>query len=102
MFQAEGFTELAKAIHRQTKKNIWCYTGFLYEQLLDMPAQRQLLEQIDVLVDGPFIQAQRNISLRFRGSNNQRMIDVKQSLRLSKIVLWDDSDNQSSSTICGR
>lgn len=100
MFQAEGFTELAKAIHQQTKKNIWCYTGFLYEQLLDMPAQRQLLEQIDVLVDGPFIQAQRNISLRFRGSNNQRMIDVKQSLRLSKIVLWDDSDsNQSSSTI---
>ncbi len=55
MFQAEGFAELAGAIRKESSKDIWCFTGYKYENLLKNPAQRALLEQIDVLVDGPFI-----------------------------------------------
>lgn len=86
MYQPEGFTELACEIRRRTNKNIWCYTGFKFETLKDNPRQRALLEQIDVLVDGPFIQKLRDESLCFRGSSNQRIIDVPRSLRENKIV----------------
>lgn len=89
MYQAESFTQLAQQIREHTKKTIWCYTGFRYETLLGMPAQRQLLEQIDVLVDGPYIAALRDIQLRFRGSSNQRMIDVKASLKTGNVVMWN-------------
>ena len=91
MFQAEGFTELARAIRRRTKKNIWCFTGFLYENILKNPVQRQLLQLIDVLVDGPYIQAKRNEDLLFRGSSNQRLINVKASLKTGAVVLVDES-----------
>ena len=91
MFQAEGFTELAKAIRRRTKKNIWCFTGFLYENILKNPVQRQLLQLIDVLVDGPYIQAKRNEDLLVRGSSNQRLINVKASLKAGAVVLVDES-----------
>lgn len=87
MFQAEGFTELAQAIKSQTHKNIWCYTGYLYERLLEMPAQRKLLQYIDILVDGPFVESLKDETLRFRGSSNQRIIDVKKSLEEGKVVL---------------
>ena len=81
MYQPEGFTELARAIRRRTpQKDIWCYTGFTFEALLTNPRQRALLEQIDVLVDGPFIRAQKDETLRFRGSRNQRIVDVQASL----------------------
>ena len=87
-FQAEGFAELARRIKTETTKTIWCYTGFLYEHLLEQPRYRTLLEQLDVLVDGPFIMAQRNEDLLFRGSANQRLIDVQASLKAGTIVLW--------------
>ena len=87
-FQAEGFTELARRIKAETTKTIWCYTGFLYEHLLEQPRYRTLLEQLDVLVDGPFIMAQRNEDLLFRGSANQRLIDVQASLRAGTVVPW--------------
>ena len=88
MFQPEGFAELARAIHQRTpEKTIWCYTGFTFEQLLSNPRQRALLEQLDVLVDGPFIKEQRDESLVFRGSRNQRIIDVPMSLRQGTIVI---------------
>lgn len=88
MMQPEGFTQLAQAIKERSSKSIWCYTGYTYEQLLAMPAQRKLLNYIDVLVDGPFIQKLRDEQLRFRGSSNQRLIDVQQSLYEGKVVLW--------------
>ena len=88
MMQPEGFTRLAKAIKKQSTKSIWCYTGYTFEQILAMPAQRELLNHIDVLVDGPFIQKLHNEQLRFRGSSNQRLIDVQQSLHEEKVVLW--------------
>ena len=89
MFQPEGFTELARAIRQRSNKNIWCYTGYLFEDLLRHPAQKALLEQIDVLVDGRFIEALRDEGLRFRGSSNQRIIDVKRSLNEGNTVLLD-------------
>ncbi len=86
MAQAEGFTELAKAIKAQSNKNIWCYTGYTFEELLTHPACRELLNYIDVLVDGRFVQALRDESLRFRGSSNQRIVDVPASLRTGEVV----------------
>lgn len=90
MMQPEGFTELACAIKEQSHKTIWCYTGYTYETLLTMPAQRELLRHIDVLVDGPFIQDLRDEQLRFRGSSNQRTIDVQRSLESGTVILWTD------------
>ena len=75
-------------------RDIWCYTGYLYEDLLaDRVGEygRALLEQLDVLVDGPFIEAQKDLTLRFRGSANQRIIDVPASLREKTVLLWDDN-----------
>ncbi len=87
MFQPEGFTELAVAIKNNSDKNIWCFTGYLYENLLKNSAQAELLRHIDVLVDGPFVQELRDESLRFRGSSNQRVIDVQASLASGSVVL---------------
>lgn len=87
MFQPQGFTELAVAIKERSCKNIWCYTGYLFEQILENPARRALLEQVDVLVDGRFVEALRDEQLRFRGSSNQRIIDVPASLKEGKVVL---------------
>ena len=89
MFQAEGFAELAAAIREQTEKTIWCWTGFIFEDLLQKPAQRQLLELIDVLVDGPYMEQLRDTDLVFRGSSNQRIIDVKASLDQGRTVILD-------------
>ncbi|MBO4906517.1 MAG: anaerobic ribonucleoside-triphosphate reductase activating protein [Bacteroidaceae bacterium] len=88
MQQAEGFTELACAIKSHTNKTIWCYTGYTFETLLRMPRQRELLQHIDVLVDGPFVKSQRCTDLPFRGSKNQRIINVPSSLSAGEIVEW--------------
>lgn len=87
MYQASGFAELAREIHKRTNKDIWCYTGFTFESLIN-PEQRELLELLDVLVDGPFIEKLRDTDLLFRGSSNQRLIDVQASLYKGKVVLW--------------
>lgn len=88
MFQPMEFAELARAIREHCDKNIWCYTGFLFENILRNDAQRALLELVDVLVDGPFVQSLRDESLLFRGSSNQRLIDVKRSIEEGKVVLY--------------
>lgn len=78
-------------------KDIWAYTGYTWEQLISgthrvsLPETKELLSQIDTLVDGPFILAQKNIRLRFRGSENQRIIDVKRSLGAGQVVLWKET-----------
>lgn len=87
MYQAAGFAELARAIHQQTNKDIWCFTGFTFESLIQED-QRELLENIDVLVDGPFIERLKNPDLLFRGSSNQRIINVPASLYEGHVVLW--------------
>lgn len=89
MFQPLEFAGLAKAIREHSNKNIWCYTGFLYENILKNNEQRALLELVDVLVDGPFVQSLRDESLLFRGSSNQRLIDVRRSMEEGAVVLYD-------------
>lgn len=91
-FQAEGFAELAKCIKEKSRKTIWCYTGFLFEALLHNDAAQRLLKYVDVLVDGPFVQALRDEDLLFRGSSNQRLIDVPRSMKEGCIVLWQRED----------
>ena len=88
LFQVEEATELAKRI-KHIGKNIWCYTGYTYEQILADSRLSQILPFIDVLVDGRFDINLRDISLRFRGSANQRLIDVHKS-QLGKIAIWED------------
>jgi len=85
--QPEPLAVLAEAL-RQQRKHLMCYTGYTFETLLasNDPAVRRLLEQLDLLVDGPFLQEQRNLNLRFRGSANQRVLDVPKSLQANAPV----------------
>ena len=87
MFHPEGFIQLAQMIKEQTDKTIWCYTGYRFEKLLTHPLRRKLVELCDVIVDGRYIEAERDLSLHFRGSRNQRIIDVPNSLRFNKVYL---------------
>ena len=76
-YQVEAFTELARRIKEETGKTIWCYTGFTYEEIQADSRLSQILPYLDVLVDGPYVEALRDTNLRFRGSSNQRIIDLK-------------------------
>lgn len=94
----QGLLPLLKEI-KQTfpKKDIWCYTGYDYEHhILEDMAKKwsetyEILSCIDVLVDGPFVEAKKDLSLKFRGSSNQRIICVPESMEQNRIVLWDDT-----------
>ena len=81
---------LKKVRQHLPSKSIWCFTGDIYENLLKRADAKELFSLIDVLVDGPFIEAQKNISLRFRGSENQRLIDIKKSLAAGTVVEWTE------------
>jgi len=89
LYHAAELAELCKRIHEELHKTIWCYTGFVWEALVGKPEYMPLLENIDVLVDGPFVLARRDISLRFRGSGNQRIVDAKKSLKEGRVVTLD-------------
>ncbi len=80
---------LMEEIHKKyPNKTIWCYTGYTFEQIQDLP----FLKYIDVLVDGPFIPAMKELKLKWKGSSNQRVILVKESLKSGKIVVRDNDD----------
>ena len=91
MYSAEAILPLAREI-KKAGYTIWCYTGFTFEELLNhgTEAMRELLKFVDVLVDGPFIEALRDTSLLFRGSSNQRLIDVPNTLSAGHIILFDN------------
>jgi anaerobic ribonucleoside-triphosphate reductase activating protein len=89
--QAEALVELARRV-REKGLNVWAYSGYLYEQLLagvPSAAAPLLLEQVDVLVDGLFDESLKSLDLLWRGSSNQRIIDVPASLAAGKIVERD-------------
>ena len=91
----QALLPLVRAVkERYPGKNIWCYTGYLFEQDVlgkfceQWPEMKEFLSYIDVLVDGKFILAEKDISLRFRGSRNQRIIQVQESMEKGETVLW--------------
>ncbi|WP_446898255.1 anaerobic ribonucleoside-triphosphate reductase activating protein [Clostridium sp. LBM24168] len=88
-YQIEAFGYMAEKI-KELKLNIWCYTGYKFEYILDNMSQgsgMNLLKNVDVLVDGKFDKDKMGASLRFRGSSNQRIIDVQASLNSQSIIL---------------
>jgi anaerobic ribonucleoside-triphosphate reductase activating protein len=74
---------------RYPKKTIWIWSGYLYDELINRPDALDILKCTDVLVDGEFIEAQKNLKLKFRGSENQRIINVQESLKQNKVVLLE-------------
>lgn len=99
-FEPQNQPEIVKLL-RQVKakypeKSIWAFSGYLFDKdilpgrLGDPEITREYLSYLDVLVDGPFIEAKKNLGLRFRGSENQRLIDVPKSLASGAVVLWRD------------
>ena len=90
MFHPEGFTRLAQMIKERTRKTIWCYTGYRFEDLMRSESCRALLEKCDVVVDGRYVEAERDLTLHFRGSRNQRIIDVPRSLEAGEVVLVEN------------
>ena len=87
---------LRKIKEKYPEKSIWAFSGYLFDRdilpgrLGDPEVTKEYLSYLDVLVDGPFIEARKNLSLRFRGSDNQRLIDVPKSLKTGTVVLWQD------------
>ena len=73
-------------------KSIWAFSGYLYEDIVSgkLGDTREYVSYLDVLVDGPFVQAKKNLSLRFRGSENQRLIDIPKTLAAGTVTLWED------------
>lgn len=91
--QAECLLPIVKAA-KERNLNVWAYSGYTFEQLSADPIKRALLVELDVLVDGVFLQDQKDYRLKFKGSKNQRIIDVQESLRQKKIILssYDDKN----------
>jgi anaerobic ribonucleoside-triphosphate reductase activating protein len=95
-----GLLPLVRAVKEHyPNKSIWCYTGYLFddailkEMIPKWPETTDLLSYIDILVDGPFIEEKKKVGLRFKGSENQRIIRVQDSLKSGQLVLWDDTQD---------
>ena len=91
--QPEACVELAEAAQARGL-NVWVYTGYLYGDIARRfsPIQKRFLRSIDVLVDGPYIEDLRSLDIRFRGSRNQRLIDVRKSLSENRTIEWSEKD----------
>ena len=91
-----GLLRKIKADHPE--KTIWCYSGYLYDTEIlagkvgEAKVAQEMLSYIGVLVDGEFHIAEKNLNLRFCGSSNQRVINVPQSLKMGKVILWEDTE----------
>ncbi|MCM1048894.1 MAG: anaerobic ribonucleoside-triphosphate reductase activating protein [Clostridiales bacterium] len=92
----QGLLPLLRAVkEKYPHKSVWCYTGYLFDKdiLNDFSHKwqetKEMLSYLDIIVDGEFIEEQKDISLQFRGSSNQRIIDVKKSMQSDEIVLWE-------------
>ena len=94
----QGLLPLLREIRtRFPNKDIWCYTGYDFEKdilgkmITTWEETKEMLSLIDILVDGEFVEAKKDLALRFRGSSNQRIIKVQESLKENSVILWDDS-----------
>ena len=81
--------EIVEKIKSEVDKTIWIYSGFTYEKILEDENKLALLKECDILVDGLFIEKELDLSLRFRGSRNQRVIDIQKSLANGEVTIWD-------------
>lgn len=92
----QGVLPLLRRIKEELpQKDVWCYTGYLFDKdikekmMVKWPETREMIKYIDIMVDGEFKEDLKDLKLRFRGSSNQRIIDVKKSLEGDEVVLWD-------------
>ena len=92
-----ALVELLRQVREKyPQKSVWAFSGYLFDKdilagkLGPWEITKEFLSYLDVLVDGPFVESQKNLSLRFRGSENQRLIDVPASLKQGEVVLWQD------------
>lgn len=103
--QPAVFQLVTRAKHEFPEKDVWLYTGFTLEGLWERscrantPLLDRILGKVDILVDGPFVLAKKDISLRFRGSSNQRIIDMRETLASGRIVEWEDDPVYSTHTV---
>ena len=98
---------LREAKARYPQKNIWCFTGYLFDRdvcdgmLKKYPFTREFLSYVDIIVDGPFVLAQKSLLLKFKGSSNQRIIMVKESLEAGEIVRWPQEERERAGMLAG-
>lgn len=85
----EGLREFITKVRAKSEKDIWIYSGYTFEELLEKDGAMDVLKNIDVLVDGRFVEDLKDLKLKFRGSSNQRIIDVKRTLEEDEILLMD-------------
>ena len=91
MQNTDGLIPVIRRVREAVDTNIWVYSGYVYEELVKDEGRKTLLELCDVLVDGPFQEALKDPGLYFRGSSNQRIIDVKETQKQKQVVLlWPD------------
>ena len=93
--------DVLEAIKKEyPQKDIWCYSGYDFEKdllsgrLCDFSITQRMLNCIDILVDGKFVEEKKNLKLRFKGSENQRIIDVRKSIKENKVILWKGDANE--------
>ena len=85
----EGLREFITKVRAKSEKDIWIYSGYTFEELLEKDGAMDVLKNIDVLVDGRFVEDLKDLKLKFRGSSNQRIIDMKRTLEEDEILLMD-------------
>lgn len=85
----EGLKEFITKVRAKSEKDIWIYSGYTFEELLEKDGAMDVLKNIDVLVDGRFVEDLKDLKLKFRGSSNQRIIDMKRTLEEDRILLMD-------------
>lgn len=93
LFQKKPCLEICKYV-KEKGQNVWCYTGFLFEELLCDKLALSFLKYVDVLVDGKFILEEKSLNLYYKGSRNQRIIDVPKSLKEGKVVLVEKYEKE--------
>ncbi len=90
--QDESLLDFLKTVKKKVKKSVWMWSGFCYENLNEK--QREVIKYVDVLVDGPFIEKNKDLRLQFKGSTNQRIIDLNETRKKTKLQLWVNYDRK--------
>ena len=89
-YNLKNTLELIKEVkaHFNNSKEIWLYTGYQFENIINNPVKREIITKCDILVDGKYIDELKDLTLKFRGSSNQRVIDIQKTIKQNKIVLY--------------